>query len=338
MQSQVVKLTGLALLVWFCATLSIGLQHWVGDATIYSKALEARREALHAGILMNQPPEGNRWGASGAVTVQKRVGVVYLAEWLRQASGHAVGKVYKAIDTVFLCVSMLALFFFLRRWHPPMICVLGLLYFAAVLPFTYLFQLFHPWDRLQLAIWIGLFWLCIERRFGLLLLALPASMVVKYDTLVLPLLYFLLHWQHGSRGKALAEAGVLTLVAIATNFALDLSFPAPNDKTVFNPLGALTMLAENARTFASMGLRFPPLLVFTVPLILALMRWSLHTPTIRALVLFGVFLLMTFLAFSRFEEVRAEIVVLVLLLPAALGALTVLLDANSALKPQPGAP
>lgn len=326
MRTDAMKLTGLALLLWFCATLSIGLQYWVGDTTIYSKELEARREAFHTGILTNQPPGGERWGASGGVTTQKRVGVVFLAEWLHKASGVAVGKVYKAIDTLFLCTAMLALFFFLRRWHSPTNSMIGLLFFAVMLPFTYFFQLFHPWDRLQLTIWVGLFWLCIERRFAWLLLALPASMIVKYDTLVLPLFYFLLHWQHGSRGKALVEAGALCLVAIAANTVLDLSFPAPNDKTVFNPLGAVGMLVENAGTFARMGLYFPPLVVFTVPLILAFMQWRAHPSEIRAMLLFGLFLLATFVAFSRFEEVRAEMVVLVLLLPAALGPLSGLLE------------
>lgn len=316
---------GLACLVWLCASLAIGLQTWIGDSTIYSNKLEAQREALHQGILRNEAPGGRGWGAIGALTIQKRVAVVYLAEGLRKLSGLTVGKVYKLIDTVFLFVALLALFFYLRRWLASAPALIGFFYFAAMLPLSYPFQLFHPWDRLQLAMWIGLLYLALQARFWPLLLALPLSMTVKYDTIMLPLFYWLLHARGERFWRVGLEAALLGGLALATYVALGQLFPAPLDQTKFSPGGALVMLVENARTLAIMGPRFPPALVFTLPLALALLSWRQLGHELRASVIFALALLALFLAFSRFEEVRAQLVVLVLVLPAALAALPRLL-------------
>lgn len=324
------QVIGFALLLWFSASLTAGLQQWVGDATIYSPRVELKREQLHFAILNNELPGGKSWGAVGALTVQKRVAVVYLAELLRRQSGWPVGKVYKAIDSLCLLGALLALFFLLKRWVGNTHSSIGLLYFSAMLPFTYVLQLFHPWDRLQLVLWIGLIYLVLERRPVWLALGLMLSMFVKYDTIMLPLLYGLVHFKDVHPKRAALETLALFVLAATTYLALGAMFPAPLDQTNFNSEGAMKMLRSNLLSLARMGLNSPPLVVMGAPLLLALWQWPRLTHELKACIVFALFLSVTFILFSRYEEVRAQMIVLVLLLPAALQALARLLGNGAA--------
>ena len=311
------KALGLALLM-LLATITIGLQTWIGDETIYSKKLEKKREEFHFSILKNKAPGGASWGALGALSIQKRIGVVYLAESIRKYTGVAVGKIYKLLDSVFLFISLLSLFFYLRRWVPDVYCLLGTLYFCAVLPLTYFFQLFHPWDRLQLAIWIGLLYLVAERRFALLALGLVVSIFVKFDTILLPLFYFMVNFTKTQWRRTSIESLALLVLAFGTYFALGQLFPAPLDASHFTWDGALAMLQSNAQTLIGMNVRYPPLLVHALPLFLSLFVLRSKERFVRYSVAFALGLNTVYVLFTHYEEVRAHMVVLVLLLPAAL--------------------
>lgn len=325
MAARTTKVAGFLLLVWLLATITVGMQAWVGDKTIYAGTLEARREALHFGILANEAPGGKGWGAIGALSIQKRIGVVYLAEAVRQASHLPVAKVYRLLDTVFLFAALLGLFFFLRRWVAPVHALVGVLYFSAVLPLTYFFQLFHPWDRIQLAIWIGLLYLVAERRFGWLAVGLVLSMLVKFDTILLPGLYVLVHATSQRWRRTLVEALVLGMLAAGTYFALGLLFPSPLDIRGFDPGAARDMLARNVRVMLDMNARYPPFLVHALPALLSLFSLRSGDRFLRASVLFAFGLSVVYFSFSLYEEVRAHMVVLVLLLPPALISLERLL-------------
>lgn len=319
------KMLGLGLLLWLLATVTIGMQFWVGDKTIYSKELEQKREQLHFGIVANEAPGGAGWGAVGGLSIQKRVGVVYLAEGIRQVTGLAVGKIYKVLDSIFLFVALVGLFFYLRKWLPDIYCLLGVLYFSAALPLTYFYQLFHPWDRLQLAIWIGLLWLVADRRFVFLAIGLFVSILVKFDTVLLPFFYFLVHIDRLRWRQTSAESMALLLLAFGTYSALGQIFPSPLDVGGFNLNGAQTMLARNLQSFLGMNIRFPPLLVHALPVFLAMLFLSSRPRYVLMSVLFALGLTIVYLSFSLYEEVRTHMVVLVLVLPSALMSLRYLL-------------
>lgn len=308
----------LALLIWLLATITIGLQSWVGDQTIYSRSLEQKREELHFGILTNEAPGGGSWGAVGALSIQKRVGVVYLAEGLRKLTGLTVGKIYKLLDSVFLFISLFSLYFYLRKWLPDSYCLLGVLYFCATLPLTYFFQLFHPWDRLQLAIWIGLLYLLADRRFLLLALGLVGSILVKFDTVLLPFLYFLVYFSTSQWQRVSFESLVLLVLAFGTYGALGLVFPAPLDGSHFTWDGARGVLQGNLQKFVEMNIRFPPLLVHALPLFLSMLFLRSKERFVWASLVFGLGLSAVYVLFTHYEEVRAQTVVLVLALPSAL--------------------
>ena len=306
-------------LLWLLMSISLALQSWVGDATIYSQANEAPRAALHQAILDNQPPGGKTWAEWGALSVQKRVGVVYLAEGVRKATGLRIGAVYKLIDTAFLMLALVALFAYLRRWVPTTMALMGTLYFSALLPLTYFFQLFHPWDRLQLFLWIVLLGLIADRRFALLAIGLVVSVLVKFDTVLLPALYFAAHLRRDGRARLVAESLVLGLLAVGTSLVLSAMFGDPAEASRFELTGVFTQLGVNWHKLMAMKLSYPPLLVHALPLVLALAGWrQIRHRFVGLSVLFGASLGLIHLLLTNFEEVRAHMMILVLLLPAAL--------------------
>ncbi|MFT7774333.1 hypothetical protein [Roseateles sp.] len=307
-----------AALLWLLASISLALQGWVGDATIYGKQIEEQRAVLHQAILDNHPPGGRTWAEWGALSVQKRVGVVYLAEAVREATGLRIGAVYKLIDTVFLMLSLVALFAYLRRWASSTMALVGVLYFSAVLPLTYFFQLFHPWDRLQLFLWIVLLGLIADRRFGLLAVGLVLSVIVKFDTVLLPALYFATHLRREGRQRLVVESLILAGLVVGTSMVLGRLFGDPAEASRFALSGVLEQLGSNWAKLKSMALGYPPLLVHALPLVLALFGWRGQPRFVAMSLLFALAMSLIHLLLTNYEEVRAHMMVLVLALPAAL--------------------
>lgn len=330
MTTHPAKAAGFVLLMWLLATITLGLQSWTGGQTIYAQELEAVREVAHFSILANEAPGGAGWKAVGGLTVQKRIGVIYLAEAIRQHTTLSIGDVYKLIDSFFLFASLLSIFFFLRRWLSEIYSLLGVVYFSAMLPMTYLFHVFHPWDRLQLAIWIGLLCLVADRRFSLLAAGLFVSVLVKFDTVMLPFFYLAVHFRKSHWKEVLIESAALFFLAAGTYIALGRLFPAPMDVDVgFNWMSALSQLEKNVLTAVKMNFHFPPLLVHALPTFLSLFFLKLKDRFVSSSVFFSFGLSVVFILFSNYEEVRAHMIVLILVLPSALLTLERILNYNT---------
>ncbi len=324
-------------LLWLVAVIVISLQTWVGDATIYAQDVEAPRKAMHEAILTQRLPDGRTWADWGALSMQKRVGVVYMAETIRRATQWRIGTVYKLIDTVFLFIALLALFAYLRRWVSDYSALVGMLYFSAVLPLTYFLHFFHPWDRLQLCLWLLLLWLAEARRFAWLAVLLPLSVVVKFDTLLFPAFYLLLHWKRDGRGRVLIESAALMAIAWGVNHALGQIFADPAEGSRFELTSVMAKVQGNFDKFVAMNLRYPPLLVHGLPLALACIGWRRQPRFVILSSLFGFAMLLIYVLLTNFEEVRTHMMVLVLLLPAALMTLErLLLDKVPVAQPEGG--
>lgn len=318
------------LLVWLCFSVTVGLQSWVGDETIYAKDIEERREQFHFAILANEPPGGKGWGDVGGLSIQKRVGVVYLAEGIRlYILRIPVGKIYKLLDAVFLFISLIALFIYLRKWLPETYSLIGVLYFSAALPLTYSFQLFHPWDRPQLAIYILLLILVSERKFLFLCIGLSISVAVKFDTVLLPILYFLSYFEKQWRVRVVVETATLFLLAFGLDAFLEKLFPAPLDPSRFSLEAVQQIASTNVASWLQSPLRFQPFLVHALPATLALLYLPSRCRFISASLVFALILSVVYFSLTRYEEVRAHMIVLVLLMPAALISLKRLLDSES---------
>jgi hypothetical protein len=96
-----------------------------------------------------------------------------------------------SFDTVCLFASLLLLFAYLKRWVPVSYAVIGILMYGAMLPLTYLFHQFQPWDRPSIVLWILLLMLIRAGPIWVIAPVLAVSAGIKYDTVLLPGLYWL---------------------------------------------------------------------------------------------------------------------------------------------------
>jgi hypothetical protein len=299
------------------AVLTLVVQKWVGDVTIYRPELAERRQLLHEAILHNQIPEGfASWTELGANDDNVRIGTVYFAEWLHRAMGVSVLKTYKALDTLALFVGLLLLFAYLLQTNQPPYALVGLLYVAAILPLTYFIGYFHPWDRVSLACWIALLMLLRQQRLIAFAVLLAVTVPIKYDTILLPGLYFLAtvnrsNWRLISFRTAL-------LFALSFGIWVGLRFALPGG---FEERHLVAQLRSNLHDFREAWYAYPPLLALALPIALALGGLRKSERFARASVVFGLLLLVPFFTRSNFIEIRAELPVLLLILPSALTAL-----------------
>ena len=156
---------------------------------------------LHRALVEGHPPEGMTWRQLGANSTTHRVVVPLLAQSLSDLTGVPLRRVYYAIDYSSLVALFALLFLYLRRWLPVGWSLVGVLYLAAVLPTTYHFFYFHPWDRVSALVWLAALWCIRERQPLTLALALAVGMLVKFDLLFVPLLYAAATWGGESRRR-----------------------------------------------------------------------------------------------------------------------------------------
>jgi hypothetical protein len=310
------------LLVLLCLVLTLGLQYWVGGATIYRTEYIAPRETLHSYIVRNQLPPGQTWMALGAHSLNIRVGAVYLAEAIHRTTRAPVYLVYKALETGFLLLAFLLFFAFIRDGVPRVYAVLALLYFAAITPLTYFLHVFHPWDRPALVTWLVCLILLRSERLLLLTLVLSLGVAIKFDIMVLPVLYFLAFARRENWRRIALRTGGMLAATFATYVALRLAFPGGFDsqRTV------IEQIAKNLREFAAIPLFHPPLLALALPLLLGVVGWRSADRFKRASWGLGVALLVPLFLMTNFQELRAEMPVVVLLMPCALAGARVVLE------------
>jgi hypothetical protein len=321
-------LPALAVLLVLAAAFTLLLQGWIGPSTIYAPELAERRASLHEAILTNTPPERG-WAAVGAASLNIRVGVVYLAEALHRWGGLELARSYWAIDSICLLVLLAALPLYLRRWLAPAWCLVGMLYLAAVLPLTYYLHAFQPWDRIQAVIWLLLLALVRDQRLLAAVLVLALSMLVKYDAILIAALYLMAHCRRGAWKPALLGACVLAVVAYLSLQALKWAFPAPAEPARFSLDVAFSLAQTNLRALIDLHLRHPVLLALALPVGLALVGLRQRPRFLQAAVLFGLLLTTIWATFTVYAEVRAQVPLLLLVLPAALLTLQAWFDGEA---------
>jgi len=313
----------LALLL-FSAFLTIGMQKWIGDVSIYSPELEQKRETMHQAILHNTIPEGyTSWNSVGAGGTNIRIGVVYLADIINQYAKIDILKTYKLLDSFFLFLSIPFLLLYLRLFAPVQYAITGTLFFCLVLPLTYFLHAFHPWDRMSLFLWIILLILIERDQFVFFAILLTASILIKYDTIFLPVLYFLRNYKYQTI-RTLAKSFALFLVICLELYILIIVRSIEGSDIVVPGLGStnisgfLDTATKNITVAFQQIYSYPPLLTFTLPLFLAGFGWKRASTEIRYYLLFSFFLLGVIITRVNFIEVRAELPALILILPMSL--------------------
>ena len=321
------------LLLVLAAVVTLTMQRYVGGETIYAAQNVAQRDSAHQLLLTNRLPPGQTWRSIGLAGARARAATVFLAEEIHRASGLTLRQTYLIIDTLALFASLLVLYGFLTLVAPPALALYGWLYFCLTLPLTYALFVFHPWDRLSVLFWLAALYCLRAERLLAFAGMLVAGMLVKYDMVLLPGLYFLASVRRDNVRRVTLITAALSLLALGTYVFLSLQFGdgiGPRDQV-------WRQVSRNLAYFASEVFVYPPLLAFAVPLGLAALGWSTADRFARAAVAFaGVQAVLLFLI-TNFQEVRAEVPVLILLLPAALAGLRTLLPAVAP-APRPGAP
>src|SRR5215510_326490 len=315
------------LLVILAAMLTVTLQQWTGRLSIYSDALAEKRLILHDAILHNRrPPEG--WHEVGADRTNVRIFTVYLAEGLHRATGTSILTAYKLIETLALFAVFLGLFAYVRAWAPPLLALVGLLYFAVAMTLSYHFHFFHPWDHLSLLCWLIGAMFFRDDRFVPLMFLIPIAVTVKWDIIVLPSLYWLALCSRDSFKLVTLRTLALGGVAIATLLVLAKSFPGGSDRLETASLWDITrwQVSHNWQEFLALHISYPPLLVFGLPLVFASYGFRQAGRFLRVSCLFGVALFIPLVLNSFFIETRAQMMILALLLPTALIGLSQVLE------------
>ncbi len=299
------------LLLWAIAAVNV---FWVGRATIYSPGLEARRESLHRAVLSGDLPEGVRtWDEIGANSSALRPAVPWVAERIATATGLPLGLAYQLIEFAAILGAIAALFLVLRRWVPAERAVLGCLYLGVVLPLSYFSHYFHPWDKPALALWLAAAALMLADAVVPAALVIGLAVLVKFDAVVLPALYMLVHARRTKARAFAPRAALLWLAAIAPFLLLRWMRPDAAE-----PRELVPQLVANIQVFRETWYAYPPLIAFLLPVSLGALGWTDSTRAERALYGFALGVLGILAATTNFVEVRAELAPLALLLPCAL--------------------
>ncbi len=306
-----------------CLSLVLVLQGWIGSITIYAPAVQEQRGVLHEAILSNTPPAGKSWSAVGGRGTNVRVASVYVAEGLHRATGVSVSSSYRLLDTLYLLASLLLVYAYLRFWFEPAWSLAGLLLLGSVLPLTYFLHYFHPWDRPSFLAWTVLLLLIRADRFYALCLTLPASIAIKYDSIVLPLLYLMTNIDRTNRSVVLVRTCVLFLFSVAAYVGLTVVFPVPA-ADLDSQRNIAAQLLKNWDVARQMSVLYPPLIGHLPLFVLACFGWRAADSFGRRCVVFSLVPLAAWVALTNFAEVRAQTPLWLLLLPAAVAGLRTL--------------
>ena len=288
-------------------------QFWTGQLTFYASQREAARARLHHAIVTNTLPPGVlTWTELGANGSNVRLLAVWSAELLHRATGQSLARCYFVQDTLFLFAGCVLLFAFMGGYFGGATGLAALLYFGAVLPLTYVLHYFHPWDRPSLVAWLSALILARKGRTVALAAVLAIGMLVKYDILVFPGIVFLATW----RGEGLVRAVVRSapLLAITVGIYVALRWWIPGG---FDSRSASAIVLRNLEDLRSYTVSYPPLLTLGPVALLAALGYTVADTFAKAAVELAAIIVAILFLQVYFVEFRAEVMVLLLLMPAA---------------------
>lgn len=325
-QNSWVKKTLLVLLVVIVSNVAV---RFVGDPTLYSLNSNKVREEFHESVIHNQAPEGG-WAVRGANGINVRVAIPYLVEFVHRVTGIRVVRVYEGVDLVCLWLGIAIFCLFLNKdftvWESALAC----LYFAALLPLTFAFHTYHPYDRASFVTWVLGIWCARAKRIREFTAVSVIAVLIKYDAIVLPALYFLGNSTRQNWRKHLVHSSAIGALLVAIVIALIVLIPGG-----FEHRDYVALMRRNLEMMIDDPIFYAPTLAFGLPIGLAIVGYRVSGRFVRASVWFAGGIIFILFFTSNFEEVRAEQMLFPLLAPGALLGLRRILGEPSSIERQP---
>ncbi len=288
-------------------------QKWVAGSSLYAPELWESREALHNAILHNQLPDSaSTWVSKGANGLNVRLLTVWAAEGLHRLTGMRVQRAYLWIESTALLACGLLLYAFLESYAGWQFALGGLLYWGTVLPLTYFHHHFHPWDKPSIALWLLALICTWYRRWWALAAVLFIGVLTKYDIVVFPALVFLAFRKTDPWKDVVVRTALLFGLTISTFLVLRWLVPGG-----FEPRSEMAQVMTNLGMLRETTITYPPLLALGPPALLAVLGYQRADNFARACVQLALIIAVILFLQTNFVEFRAEVPILLLLLPAA---------------------
>ncbi|MDG2384169.1 MAG: hypothetical protein P8N76_21040 [Pirellulaceae bacterium] len=319
----------ISVLAFMCLAIAITNTYYVGDATIYREDKQAENRAFHNNLLYNQLPEGG-WEAHGANGTNCRIFAIYLAETVHRYSGVDILRIYRSMDLIFIALTLFLSFFFFRSLVTTSTAIIGILYLGWILPLTYAFHVFHPWDRIGWFAWLLAIFAIRKDKPYLLAIIVVLGVTIKMDLLAVAGLYFLVYLNRTNWKRVTLTTAVISLMGIATLAFLSHCLPGGVDTDrVFTLIG---WMKNNYWVLCKHPIDHPAFLAFPTIFCVALMGLRSRNRFAIASFSYGLFLLSYIAKSNNFIEIRAQMGFVLLLLPLALIGLDRIFQAEHGLQ------
>lgn len=292
--------------------------HYVGDATIYRAEIAEKRLTVHRAIVDYDGGHPEFWSSTGTETQASRFAIPAAIDHIHRMTGQPVNLLYTALDGACLFLLLIAVHSLLRSWLDPTYSLLGLFLFIAVLPISFAFHYFQPWDRATQLLWALSFLAIRHDRPLLLYVLIPLNTFVKFDAVLTPAVYFLGHIGAGNWRRVLPQSAILGVLAM-----LPIAFVVYLRPDAFPPRGL--SVTVNLWEMATLHLAHPAVLVYLPLLALAYIGRQRADRMALAFVACALLLLVPHFLLTNFKELRAQLYIAILMLPAALIGLRTLL-------------
>ena len=323
------KIYQLSYILLLGIVLTITLQVFIGKPVLYNLRQGYWKDSsikLHNGILTNQLPEGTTWESLGANTTNLRVGVVFFAELLHRVSHKSIFSIYYWIDNIALVLNFILIFIVLSFVVNVEWALIGSLFFYFCQITTYFNHYFHPWDRISLSFWIlllGLIYKSTHHNLNrIIFLVFLMGLFVKYDLIIISGVVTLFFMFTQPRTKKVFLGPVMFIVGF-TSLLIFTKFRPGGDPlslttlSIYNPVIRL-VINGNISYIKQYGFSYPPFLVFIFPLLGGLLGFKKMEVFSKACFIIGALALPCYFMTSWFHETRAEMPLLLLLLPGSL--------------------
>jgi hypothetical protein len=174
---------------------------------------------------------------------------------------------YKGIDLICIWLVLIVFFAYLHEQFTAWESALACLYFAAILPLTFAFHFYHPYDRASLVAWLLGIWCARAQRFWEFSAVTILAVLIKYDAIVLPGLYFYGNATPQTWRKYAFQASAIGIILFSMFVGLFLLLSG-----FYVWIDYADLILRNFEMMVWNNLLYPPILAFGLPAVLASAR------------------------------------------------------------------